>query len=443
MTNHNRYRPATLTPCQLRLGEAHLAIVTAANAMQAASYVAFPPGAPHPIIKTDFGRDVGGDEIAWLVSRNLRILPTLKERTEIALNAAQHLSDEAREVRDRHRPSTYEQLIDDLARWAEQNCAQIETLTEYVKWLHDLDPLAPSALFTYRVWGSSRAGDRNIETAATASDKDRDELIRVAAEYALGLRHRQRPSLFWIEFDALAELAESMDPEDQTGPVSITYSRISGAVASTVLTRLVDYIGLLRDSLRNILIDVEKQWTLEELLDDNQFWCDFASAVIAKQPTEEQWWDLKESLPMWHTAGEEKKKAELSFAEKVAEFANAEGGAFVIGVTDGPRRAVGVTDIQNKAKHILNVVHAPTGIPSAAIRTKEALCSVAGVDVRFLIVPVARSSDSVAVHSERDRYSYPVRQGPGLIRLSPSAAAQAKLHIKSQDWSSCGTFLQC
>lgn len=103
MTNHDRYRPATLTACELRLGEAHLAIVTAANAMHAASYVAFLPGMPHPITKTDFGRDVGGDEIARLVSRNLRIFSTLKERTEIVLDAMQHLLNEARNLRDRHR----------------------------------------------------------------------------------------------------------------------------------------------------------------------------------------------------------------------------------------------------------------------------------------------------------------------------------------------------
>jgi hypothetical protein len=66
--------------------------------------------------------------------------------------------------------------------------AEIQTICQYVLWLNARDRLAPSILFTYRVWGTIKRGDRWAHV--DEEDVLTPDMKLALAEYVLGLRHR-------------------------------------------------------------------------------------------------------------------------------------------------------------------------------------------------------------------------------------------------------------
>jgi hypothetical protein len=110
--------------------------------------------------QTDFGKEVGRDEINWWVFKKEANLNELRQQTERALDAAQTLKKTTDALKD-NRPETYEDLLAILRRFADHHAKEIVILHEYVRWLSARDVLAPKILFTYRVWVSTRMGDSN------------------------------------------------------------------------------------------------------------------------------------------------------------------------------------------------------------------------------------------------------------------------------------------
>ncbi len=115
--------------------------------------------------QTEFGREVGRDEINWWVFKKGPNLDELRQQTEKALGAAQTLKKAAEALKE-SRPETYEELLAILRGFADSHGKEIEVLHEYVRWLSIRDVLAPKILFTYRVWGSTRMGVRSVDVDA-------------------------------------------------------------------------------------------------------------------------------------------------------------------------------------------------------------------------------------------------------------------------------------
>ena len=111
-----------------------------------------------------------------------------------------------------------------------------------------------------------------------------------------------------------------------------------------VLESLEDYWDNVLQSLRNVQLDISLRMDVENLVTNPGFW----SASIRKMMDyvlEDQLWDFKETLAMWHTSGDQKRRLEVGFCERIAAFANAHGGAMVIGISDKvPRKIVGLSD---------------------------------------------------------------------------------------------------
>ncbi|MGA2924059.1 MAG: hypothetical protein ABSE28_23410 [Candidatus Sulfotelmatobacter sp.] len=80
---------------------------------------------------TEFGKHVGQDEINWWIVENKTNLDEVSAITDEALNAAQVLKTDAAKLKNRE-PESYEVLLVDLRKFAEQHRVEIDTLHKYV-----------------------------------------------------------------------------------------------------------------------------------------------------------------------------------------------------------------------------------------------------------------------------------------------------------------------
>jgi hypothetical protein len=131
---------------------------------------------------------VGRDEIHWWIVERENDLDQFRARTERALVAADALKQASTTLKDKLRPDSYDHLLTSLREFADAHAKEIQQLHEYAKWLHERDVLAPSILFSYRVWGSTRRGDRWIDVAADSPAAEDQQIMHTLTEIALGLR---------------------------------------------------------------------------------------------------------------------------------------------------------------------------------------------------------------------------------------------------------------
>jgi predicted HTH transcriptional regulator len=187
---------------------------------------------------------------------------------------------------------------------------------------------------------------------------------------------------------------------------------------------------------RDLEIEIAKAEELVTLFDNEDFWKTFVSAVIRTNRTEETWWDLKQSLEMWHTAGEVRRIKEEDFCERLAAFANTEGGVVVIGVSNAtPRKIVGVQDVENRIKHIYSSVRSHSDLAPPAMKVIEVLLNdEAGASRACLVVGIAKSPAVVSVKDDTGRLSYPIRRGPGMVLSNPATISSSKQFQKGYSW---------
>jgi hypothetical protein len=94
-------------------------------------------------------------------------LEELAARAQAALDAAQSLKQASTQLRKQHRSPAYEDLVSALGTFALERSSEIHVLRDFAAWMYARDPFAPSILYSYRVWGDTRRGDRwYVEVAA-------------------------------------------------------------------------------------------------------------------------------------------------------------------------------------------------------------------------------------------------------------------------------------
>src|SRR5437870_5651402 len=165
------------TPAALKLGEIHWWILKAATLMEAKCFIKPETGRLSRIELTEFGRQVGRDEIHWWVFEKETNLSELQARTARALDAAQALKESSAALK-RRTAEAYDGILVALRDFVDGHVARIDVLHDYVRWLSTRDVLAPTILFNYRVWGSTRMSDRWVEPAADAPENETAQAIR-------------------------------------------------------------------------------------------------------------------------------------------------------------------------------------------------------------------------------------------------------------------------
>jgi hypothetical protein len=227
------------------------------------------------------------------------------------------------------------------------------------------------------------------------------------------------------------EMFENSDPENM-GTVSVPEGRVARRAAHDVYDNCAVYFTEMRDSLRNIVLDIHKMKEQSELFQSDKFWREFIPKAAKSKTVEQQLWDFKETLNIWHAlkADEERRKAKVTFAEDVASFANSTGGVLVVGVTD-KREIVGVGD----GKELENRLKVASDVLAAHVHYDHELASFRQVDVGgkiCLVVVISQAYKAVAVNDGLGRFSYPVRRETGITRVAMEHVPVMK-HLKSDN----------
>ena len=378
--------------------------------------------------------DIGKDQMHWWIFKREDNLAMLSRATDAILPYAKKLKDEAKRLKRLLSPASYEELTSALARFVADHESEVTALCHYPKMLEQKDVVAPGILFTYRVWGTTQQWDRtSADNAGNAIlSKDLQECI----ETALGLIQRSRPAADWVEGEMRNE--SNMDDADFDEYLRSPKGarRWLNLTSIRVLEWHKDYWDNVLQSLRNIQLDIQLRTEVMNLLTDSRFWSECIRKMI-ESPLEDQLWDFKESLALWHTTGTEKKQKEVDFCERVAAFANAHGGALVIGVSnDPPRKIVGLKDPENRIKNIADLIlrFCEYGFEFTRI-LQVPITDDHGATRVCLVIAVAQTRDVVGVKNVDGRYSYPRRLGTGISRTSRDRIQSSKSLVAKDNFN--------
>jgi Putative DNA-binding domain len=388
--------------------------------------------------RTDFGKEVGRDEINWWVFKQETSIDDLREQTQRALDAAQFLKQASATLKG-NRPETYGELLNALRRFAEDRSAETAALYEYVRWLSSRDIMAPTILYTYRVWGSTRMSDRWVELNASSLEAPNPDTIRYLTEIVLGLISSRLGTLDRAYLEVGEEIWSSghFDEESSAG-ITVPMGRVVRTASRIAYDECTIYFTEIRDSLRNILLDIEKFVAQRNILSSDAFWRAFVEKAIRSRTVEPQLWDFKKTLEMWMIEkGPEREGAKVAFSEDVASFANARGGVLLVGFTD-QREIVGLgnsREVESRLKFANEVLakHLEYGRPIFRFH-QLALLGKDHQEKLCLLVIVAQACEVVGVSDGEGHYTYPVRRETGIKRESRDNLAMPKSHMKSDNY---------
>ncbi|MBZ5534234.1 MAG: ATP-binding protein [Acidobacteriia bacterium] len=429
---------ALFSDTTLTLGELHWTVLKAARTMERERWdkVELEFGCRYE--DTEFGKEIGMDEIHWWIFEKEPDIDELLAKSEEALKAAQVLKVASANFKASE-PESYQKLLLSLRNFAEQHRNQIDALHDYVMWLAKRHPMAPRILFTYRVWGSTRMADRdfNVDNEETArSDLSK---LRAVTEIVLGVRHSG-----WLVYDKVEgelgyEMYESMDPEDtpDDAVIVVPEGQVVRRTAYEVYDNCATYFAETRDSLRNIVVDIYKMKDQRDLFQSDKFWREFIPKAAKAKTAEQQLWDFKETLTVWHPVKneEDRRKARVIFAEDVASFANTSGGVLVVGVTD-KREIVGIGDgkeLENRLKVARDVIAAHLNYDHEIALFRQVAVGEKNQEKICLVVVISQAYKPVAVNDGAGRFSYPVRRETGISRVAREDVPIGKLHLKSDN----------
>jgi hypothetical protein len=192
------------------------------------------------------------------------------------------------------------------------------------------------------------------------------------------------------------------------------------------------YFTEIKDSLRNIQIDIEKLKEQRALFESEEFWRAFITKARNVKTSEPQLWDFKETLTIWHAKTEAAKRdAKVKFAEDVASFANTSGGVLIVGVNDR-REIVGVGtghELENRLKVTSDVLARHIEYDREIVSLRQV---VFGEKI-CLIVLVSQACGVVAVTDGDGHYSYPLRRETGISRERREDVPVLRLDLKSDN----------
>lgn len=193
----------------------------------------------------------------------------------------------------------------------------------------------------------------------------------------------------------------------------------------------------MRQSLRNIVLDIDKLLAHRALLHDHAYWRDFIQKAAAFRGAEPELWDLKETLDMWRARGQGYAAAKLDFAKDMAAFANTRGGVMIVGVTDRARQIVGVgprNDLENWLTDTARVIDEYVVYPRSLVTFEQVEVPTATIPKLCLVIIIAQAIEAVSVRDDEGRFMYPVREASGKKLVSLLDTTARKRHIKFDNY---------
>ena len=268
-------------------------------------------------VQTQFGRELNGDPIYWWVSKFSLDLHDLESRTLAALEAAETFKDKTKQFKYNEKDyGSYRQLLAELQMLAEVLRPSVEKLTDYARWLHSQDVKGPGILFSYRVWGTTRRGERHFELQSNSAPEEPTESIMFLSLVVLGLWSNKLNTFDRELFHKADDFYYATQGEEVMFRVS--EARLMRRVSKYAADQLAEYAIFVRDSLKNILIEIEKCETFRQTLLSDRFLREFIEAARNSPKQEPLYWDFKQTLEMWHAKGKAKEDAKIKLCEHVA-----------------------------------------------------------------------------------------------------------------------------
>lgn len=205
---------------------------------------------------TEFGKEAYGDEIHWWVYTQETDFEDLKSKTESTLHSLQKLKEDAVDLDQSFLPNDYNELISRIKTFTDEHETEINTLYEYVLFLKNKDVLAPTMLFSFDVWGSTRLSDRTIKITKHNIDEDFDR-VKFCTDIVLGIRYSCYPTISHVHSDMDSELFDRLDPEEYQKGRTVDERELLIRTSRLVLGELEIYFEHIRNSLRMILKEIE------------------------------------------------------------------------------------------------------------------------------------------------------------------------------------------
>jgi hypothetical protein len=437
MTLDDKVHEVLLSDAAMKLGEIHWTLLKSASVMDNKRWKSIKAIIGSTLEDTEFGKEVGGDEIHWWIFEKETDVDQLLAHTEQALKSTQALKEASAKLKGRE-PESYRELLLTLKDFAEQHHAEINSLHAFVDWLKTQDVMAPRILFTYRVWGSSRMSDRHMNVDGEESAKANQDKLHALTQIVLGVRNRSDLVYNRIYREIGFAIYDNMDPEEMSDneQIDVPERLVVRRTGYSVYENCETYFTQIRDSLREIKVDIEKFKAQRDLFQSDRFWREFITKACHVKTSETQLWDFKETLMIWHVKNDpERREAKVTFAEDVASFANVSGGVLIVGVNDR-REVVGIGnghELESRLKFARDVVARHIEYDREIVSFRQVAVGRNGDAKICLIVVVSQASGPVAVSDGHGRYTYPVRRETGISRGSIEDVPVRKLHLKSDN----------
>lgn len=414
------------TPETFRIGEILWFLLRAEQDKRAQALREVEPGRDE---YTELGEEIGRDEIHWWVFKKETDHDTLRGRTNEALEASRRLRAASKAMR--RQMTSYPDLLSTLKQFAVDHRDDLNLVADYLGWLRARHTLAPTILFTYRVWGSSRRGDRWIDLEAQGFAEEPEVIRQALTENALGLRRGMGLYTWDRAYMNIGEEIYNGDPEN-AGEIEVSDEDIAQRAGWETRDEFAVFFEWIRNSLENVALDIVRFEQQRNLLGSDSFWRSFIAAAVKSRTLETQRWDFKETLNIWHARGPGREAAKTALARDVAGFANGEGGVLLVGVTDD-RRIVGITgDVESMLKDAADVISDRVAYPRRISNLRQVTVPNGnGQDVICVVIAVARSIEPVGASDGNGQFSYPVRRETGLSNATPRDLAHEKTHYKS------------
>jgi len=379
-------------------------------------------------------QSVGKDEIHWWVFKREQNLSTLAQDTQSLEKAAKKLKAEAIRLRHTIKTTSYEGLVTALRQIVNGHPAEIGMFHDFANRLYQKDDVVPGILFTYRVWGTTaqimRLSVNESNQAIFSTD------LQECLETSSGLMMRSIPTAYWARKEIFngGEIEESeFESYLQSDVGRSEWLRFT---TSRVLGLLEEYWTNVLQSVRNILLELELYKDSESLVTDERFWVGVIRSMM-DSPFEHQLWDFRVTLPMWHASGSAKQDKVVDFCENVAAFANAHGGAIVIGISDTPpREVIGVTDGETRMKQLSDAINVNCKYDQEFVKmTMVSMQDGDQVLKSCLVVAIAQTKDVVGVLDFHKKYSYLIRRQTGLSREDAKTIQLSKFDVRRDNYN--------
>lgn len=408
----------------LSLGRIHWILMSASLSMQAEIEKEYPGNAINVSTRSYAPKKFAGDPISWWVFEQEHDIPTLRKETEGALELAQKLKNAATSfAKVEYR--TLEELRLEYTSFSNKNQKEILGILKYVEWLQRKNRFAPTVLYNYSTWGTTRMAMRNISKDPAVLESP--DVIGKCSDLVLGLMIRHISVRDWIVQDL-----ERKIPEE----------KIQTKAVNLALSQFTEYFEHLRDSLRNVLVKIEQREENERLITSDDFWRQFIIASSSSAKTEQKFWDFKQTLDMWQKKDKrEKSEKERKFAEIVAGFANNKGGVIVVGATDAsPREIIGLGDdfrqLENNMKYTSQVLGKYISYDGDYFLLQQVNVPDHNGNKRLcLVIVVKQTRETLGVTDLNDgSISYPFREETGLVRKEKNGIQKFKRGIKNDNY---------